>query len=441
MRRNLLRKLARKERILPGILGYEDTVIPELENAILAGHHIVFLGERGQAKSRILRGLVEFLDEAVPIVRGCEINDNPFAPICSSCRRRKEAEGDELEIEWIGRERRYAEKLATPDVTIADLVGEIDPVKVAEGRYLADEETIHFGLIPRANRGIFAINELPDLTEKVQVALFNLMEERDVQIKGYKVRLPLDLVVVASANPEDYTSRGRIITPLKDRFDAQIRTHYPRTIEDEMRIMEQEAASWDREGRLVGVPQFIREIIAQLTFEARECAEINQSSGVSVRMTINNFETVLSNAEKRAVRLGEKEIVPRLTDLPALLASTAGKIELEYAGEEKREEELVERLLNRAVLKVFDRYFRVEQLRSVVEYFDGWGVEVSDEMPSEDYLEGVREIPGLREAITVLGEVESPGFLAAATEFILEGLHLHQKLNKEKEGGRFTYRR
>ncbi len=441
MRANLLAKLAGAERILPGIIGYDETVIPEIENAILAGHHIVFLGERGQAKSRIIRGLVSLLDEKVPIVAGCEINDNPFAPICRECQRRAAEMGDALPVEWIERDSRYAEKLATPDVSIADLIGEIDPIKVAEGRYLANEETIHYGLIPRTNRGIFAINELPDLTEKVQVGLFNLMEEKDVQIKGYKIRLPLDTVFVASANPEDYTSRGRIITPLKDRFDVQIRTHYPRDLEHEIAIMEQEAASFERSDRVVGIPSFMREIVAQLTLEARDCAEINQSSGVSVRMTINNLESLLSNAEKRAVRLNETEIVPRPSDLHALLASSAGKIELEYSGEDKKEGELIDRLVNRSVLKVFDKYFKVEQLAPVVQYFEnGWGMEVSDHMRAEEYLDGVRAIPGLRDSLMVLGGIESPGFIAAATEFVLEGLHLHQKLNKEQEGGRYTYR-
>jgi magnesium chelatase subunit I len=324
---------------------------------------------------------------------------------------------------------------------MADLVGEIDPIKVAEGRYLADEETIHYGLIPRTNRGIFAINELPDLTEKVQVGLFNLMEEKDIQIKGYKVRLPLDVVIVASANPEDYTSRGRIITPLKDRFDVQIRTHYPRTVEDEIAIMEQEVAVADRGASAVRVPAFMKEVIAQLTMEARASNEINQSSGVSVRVTINNYESLLSNAEKRSVRRGEREIVPRLTDLHSLLASTAGKIELEYVGEDKREEDLIDRLINRAVLKVWDKYLQVEALKRVTEHFEaGWGVEVSDQMRGEEYLEGIRHIPGLREGVAMLGAFESPGLMAAAIEFVLEGLHLHQKLNKDRTGGRYTYR-
>ena len=441
MRKNLLAHLGRGERILPGIIGYDDTVIPEIENAVLAGHHIVFLGERGQAKSRVIRGLTSLLDPLVPAIAGCPINDDPFAPICRECKRRLAAEGEALAVAWIGPDERYGEKLATPDVSMADLVGEIDPIKVAEGRYLADEETIHYGLIPRTNRGLFAINELPDLTEKVQVGLFNLMEEKDVQIKGYKIRLPVDVVIVASANPEDYTSRGRIITPLKDRFDVQIRTHYPRTIEDEITIMEQEMPVFDREAAAVRIPDFMKEIVAHLTFEARGSNEINQSSGVSVRVTINNYESLVSNAEKRAVRLSEREIVPRLTDLHSILASTAGKIELEYVGEDKREDDLIDRLINRAVLKVWDKYLKVEGLKKVTEHFEaGWGVEVSDRMRAEEYLEGIRQIPGLREAVAQLGPFESPGLMAAAIEFVLEGLHLHQKLNKDRAGGRYTYR-
>ncbi|MGH7897625.1 MAG: magnesium chelatase [Candidatus Binatia bacterium] len=441
LRKNLIERLASGDPILPRIVGYDETVVPELENAILAGHHMVFLGERGQAKSRVIRALVDFLDEAVPVAAGCEINDDPYAPICKRCATRLAELGDDLPIGWLSREQRYSEKLATPDVSIADLIGEIDPVKVAEGRYLADTETIHYGLVPRTNRGIFAINELPDLTEKVQVGLFNLMEEKDVQIKGYKIRLPLDVVIVASANPEDYTSRGRIITPLKDRFDVQIRTHYPKRIEDEIAIMEQEVPIRDYGSMALRVPPFLKEILAQLTLEARGSSEINQSSGVSVRITINNYESVLSNAEKRALRLREREIVPRLTDLPSLFASTAGKIEIEYVGEDAKEEELIERLLNRAVLKIFDKYVKVDDLKKVIEYFEaGWGVEVSDAMPAEEYWEGIRAIPGLREGILALGPFESPGLMAAAAEFLLEGLHLHQKLNKEQEGGRYVYR-
>ena len=440
MRDNLLGRLRRKERVLSGIVGYDDTVLPEIENGILAGHHMILLGERGQAKSRIIRALASLLDEYVAAIMGCEVSDDPYAPICGKCQALKAEKGDETEIVWLTRDHRYAEKLATPDVSVADLIGEIDPIKVAEGRYLADAETIHYGLIPRTNRGIFAINELPDLTEKVQVGLFNLMEEKDVQIKGYKIRLPVDVVFVASANPEDYTSRGRIITPLKDRFDIQIRTHYPKTIEHEVAIMEQECSYPLRSEMPLRVPQFLKDILAQITFEARASNEINQTSGVSVRVTINNLESLISNAEKRTIINGDSEIVPRLSDLHALYASTAGKLELEYVGEDKKDDDLIERLVNRAVLKVFDRCVKLDDLKRVAAYFEqGWGVEVSDRAPASDYMDALREVPGLREAIDQIGVFETPGLMATASEFIFEGLHLHQKLNKERQGGRYSY--
>jgi magnesium chelatase subunit I len=440
MRQNLLGRLRAKERVIPGIVGYDETVLPEIENGVLAGHHMILLGERGQAKSRIIRLLTTLLDEYIPAVAGCEINDDPYNPICRRCRELLAEKADATPIVWVGRDHRYAEKLATPDVSVADLIGEIDPIKIAEGRYLADEETIHYGLIPRVNRGIFAINELPDLTEKVQVGLFNLMEEKDVQIKGYKIRLPVDVVFFASANPEDYTSRGRIITPLKDRFDVQIRTHYPRTLEDEIAIMDQECSYPVDSSLPLRVPQFLKDILAQITFEARGSNEINQASGVSVRVSINNLESVMSNAEKRAVINSENEIVPRLSDLHSAFASTAGKLELEYVGEDKKEEDLIERLVNRAVLKIFDHHLKVDDLKRVIAYFeDGWGVEVSDRSPSSEYMDALREVPGLREAVNQLGAFESPGLMAAASEFIFEGLHLHQKLNKERHGGRFAY--
>ena len=441
MRANLIRALAAGDRFLPGIVGYDDTVIPEIENAILAGHHIVFLGERGQAKSRVIRGLTALLDEYVPTIRDAEIPENPLAPISPQARRLAAERGDDLEIRWLSRDERYAEKLATPDVSVADLIGEVDPIKVAEGRYLADEETIHYGLIPRTNRGLFAVNELPDLTEKVQVGLFNLMEEKDFQVKGFKVRLPLDVVIVASANPEDYTSRGRIITPLKDRFDVQIRTHYPRSIEEEIAVMEQEAARFAHDGLEVHVPTFMKEICAQLTMEARASQEINQASGVSVRMTINNFESLLSNAEKRAVKLGERHVVPRISDLHALYPSTAGKLELEYMGEDQKDGELIERLVNRAIQKVFDSHFTLDALQPVLGYFaDGGGVEVSDMMPARQYAEGMQKINGLQDSVAALGVDGQADLVSTATEFILEGLHLHQKLNKERDGGRRVYR-
>ena len=300
MRKNLIGRLRRGETPFPDIIGYEDTVIPQVETAILAGHDVIFLGERGQAKSRLIRSLVNLLDEEVPVIKGGELNDNPYSPVTKYCRELVEKYGDDTEIEWIGREQRYSEKLATPDVSVADLIGEVDPIKVAEGRYLSDELTIHFGLIPRTNRGIFAINELPDLVEKVQVGLFNVMEEKDIQIKGYKIRLPLDICIVATANPEDYTNRGRIITPLKDRFQSQISTHYPKTREVEIIIMEQEAYVPEIEGSSLRVPRFIKEIIAELSFQARSSGDINQRSGVSVRTTIANYESVIAAAERGA---------------------------------------------------------------------------------------------------------------------------------------------
>lgn len=337
MRKNLIAKVRRGEKLIADIIGYDDTVIPAIENAILSGHDMIFLGERGQAKSRIMRKLVNLLDEEIPVLSRCEINDNPFSPICRNCQEVVKKEGVKAEISWLPREKRYAEKLATPDVTIADLIGEIDPIKVAEGRYLSDELTIHYGLIPRINRGIFSLNELPDLSEKIQVGLFNLMEERDIQIRGFKIQLPIDVYIVASANPEDYTNRGRIITPLKDRYGSQIRTHYPLSLTDEVSIIEQEKNTFDDNGFVTVVPQFMKEIVAEITRCARIHAAINQRSGVSVRMSINNYENLLSNALKRAIHLDEKEVAPRITDLYSVIPSSIGKIEtlgLEEKGED-----------------------------------------------------------------------------------------------------------
>jgi magnesium chelatase subunit I len=429
---NMVARMTAKELLFPGILGYDETVIPEMENAILSGHDILILGERGQAKSRLIRTLVQLLDEWMPAVADCEILDNPFAPICHECRVRAVEMGDRLPLVWIPREERFGEKLATPDVSVSDLIGDVDPIKVAEGRYLSDERVIHFGILPRTNRGIFAINELPDLSEKVQVSLFNILEEGDVQIKGFKVRLPLDMLIVATANPEDYTHRGRIITPLKDRYSSQVRTHYPIRREIEMDIVEQEAQVNVSPDRQVLVPGYIKEIIAGLTFEARQCPEINQSSGVSVRMSISNYESVLASAHKRAIRLNEAEVVPRISDLPAVFASSRGKIEIEYAGEDQTEVEIVDRLLRRAIRGIFDRYFQVEDLEPVIRIFEtGASVEVSADSPSSQYKDFIKQVPVLREALKVLGLNDSPGQLASAAEFILEGLHLNQKLNKE----------
>jgi magnesium chelatase subunit I len=340
--------------------------------------------------------------------------------------------GDETPVEWIGRERRYAEKLATPDTTIADLIGEVDPIKVAEGRYLSDELTIHYGLIPRINRGIFTLNELPDLAERIQVGLLNIMEERDVQIRGYRVRLPLDVYVVASANPEDYTNRGRIITPLKDRYGSQIRTHYPHTIDLEIDIMEQERLAFDSDGVRVLMPQYMREIIAEITHLARRSHDISQRSGVSVRMSIANYENVVANALKRAIRLNEKQAVPRVSDLRAIVASTTGKIELETMGE-VREDRIVEKLIQGAIASTFNRYFSVRDFEDLILGFDnGLVVDAADDMPSMNYVHQVSHMDGMREAIARLDVAGSPAGVASGVEFVLEGLHLNRRLNKDR---------
>jgi magnesium chelatase subunit I len=436
LRDNLIAHLSKGSPFLPGIVGFEESVIPQLENAILSGQDVVFLGERGQAKTRIARLLVGLLDEVVPVVAGCELNDDPLAPICLACRTRV---NDDTEVAWLSRDRRYGEKLATPDITIADLIGEVDPIKVAEGRYLSDELTIHYGLLPRTHRGIFALNELPDLAERIQVGLLNIMEERDVQIRGYKVRLALDLYVVASANPEDYTNRGRIITPLKDRFGSQIRTHYPKRIDHEIAIMEAERMAFPVDGVRVSSPEYMKQILAELTHLARASSDISQRSGVSVRVSIANYENLLSSALKRAIRLGEKEAVPRVSDLGAVVASTTGKIELEAVGEAS-DEKILLRLMQRAVLNVFKRSFAEPELADVVKAFEGGlVVQASDGMPSADYVKQVAELRGLRQAATKLGATE-PAATASAIEFILEGLHLTKKLNKDVQAGGFRYR-
>jgi len=420
-------------------MGYEESVVPQIENAILSGQDLIFLGERGQAKTRMARLLVGLLDEAIPALAGCEINDDPLQPICAACRARLAAEGDATPVAWLPRDRRYGEKLATPDISIADLIGEVDPIKVAEGRYLSDELTIHYGLLPRTNRGIFAINELPDLAERIQVGLLNIMEERDVQIRGYKVRLPLDLYVVASANPEDYTNRGRIITPLKDRFGSQVRTHYPRRLEHEITIMEAELTAFPADGIPAVCPAYMKQVVAELTHLARKASEISQRSGVSVRVTICNYENLLSSALKRAIRLREAAAVPRVSDLGALAASTAGKIELETVGEAS-EDKILARLLQRAVLNVFGRHFGGGELDEVVAAFqNGLTVQAADDMPSEEYVRQADKAPALRRAAAKLGAAD-PSSTAAAVEFVLEGLHLSKKLNKDSKAGRFAYR-
>ncbi|HKB24706.1 MAG TPA: magnesium chelatase [Methylomirabilota bacterium] len=439
LRDNLIGRLKRGEPIFPGIVGYEESVLPQIENAILSGQDIVFLGERGQAKTRMARLLIGLLDDEVPALAGCEINDEPFAPICAACRQRLAERGDAAPIGWLPRDRRYGEKLATPDITIADLIGEVDPIKVAEGRYLADELTIHYGLLPRTNRGVFAINELPDLAERIQVGLLNIMEERDVQIRGYKVRLPLDLYVVASANPEDYTNRGRIITPLKDRFGSQIRTHYPKRLEDEMTIMEAELTRFAEDGIATHVPGYMKQVIAELTHLARRSTEISQRSGVSVRVSICNYENLLSSALKRAIRLGEPDAAPRVSDLGAIAASTSGKIELETLGEQG-DDKVLAKLVQRAVLNVFNRSFAGGELDEVVAAFQGGlNITVADTMSSSEYVKQIAQARPLQAAVRKLGAGD-PATTASALEFLLEGLHLNKKLNKDVQAGHQRYR-
>ncbi len=440
MRRNLLTMIRKKKDIFPGIIGFDDTVIPQILNAVISGQDIIFLGERGQAKSRIMRALVNLLDEEIPVIKDCEINDNPFAPICMACKEKIVHQGDDTEIAWLPRKERYGEKLATPDISISDLIGDVDPIRVAEGRYLSDELTMYYGLVPRTNRGIFCINELPDLSEKLQVGLFNLMEERDVQIRGYRVRLPLDILLVASANPEDYTNRGRIITPLKDRYGAQIRTHYPTTIEDELAIVEEERRKFTQEGLDYFVPQYIKEIIAEVTHLARRSPDINQRSGVSVRASIANYETLLSNSIRRAVTLGEKLAVPRVSDLAFIHSSTSGKIELE-SFEDAKEDKVIDDLIKRAVLIVFNNYFQVSELEElIVQFSEGFSVAVSDMMTAKSYMRIAKEMIGLTDVVKAIADSERPEEIAAAMEFILEGLHLNKRLNKARVDGKTVYR-
>ena len=440
VRANALARIAAGRPLVEGVVGYEDTVLPQLENALIAGHDVIFLGERGQAKTRMIRSLTDLLDEWMPIVAGSEINDDPYRPISQHARVLVAERGDETPIEWVHRERRFGEKLATPDTSIADLIGEVDPIKVAEGRYLSDELTIHYGLVPRTNRGVFSINELPDLAERIQVGLLNVLEERDVQIRGYKIRLPLDLMLVASANPEDYTNRGRIITPLKDRFGAQIRTHYPLDAELEAAVIEQEARPLTAEGLGVHVPQFMAEIVAELSQLARRSPHINQRSGVSVRLSIANYETLVANATRRALRHDEHEVVPRVSDLDALVASTAGKVEFETV-DDGREEQVLDRLVKAAVLETFRARTRPERLTDVVAAFEaGLVVLAGDDIASAEYAKLLDDVPALRPTLADFDLGETPAGVASGVEFVLEGLHLSKRLNKDAVGGRAEYR-
>ena len=437
--RNVVERLRSGRQLLPGIIGYEETVVPELENALLAGQSIVLLGERGQGKSRLIRSLVQFLDDYVPYIPGTETHDDPLGPISAVGRQIVAEKGDGAPVAWLHRSERYGEKLATPDVSMADLIGDVDPIKVAEGRYLGDELTIHYGLIPRTNRGIFCVNELPDLAERIQVGLFNLMEEQDVQIRGYNVRLPLDIVVVATANPEDYTNRGRIITPLKDRFGAQIRTHYPLSTQHERSIVEQEVVSFSDAGVRVVMPEFMAEIIAELSHQARRSSDVNQRSGVSVRLSISNHETLKSAALKRAITLGEAVAAPRMTDLPSLSASMRGKIELETF-EEGREDKVIDCLTREAVLGVFSQIFPEGSLFELISQFEaGHTADTSAASNSATYRHMVDDVPAL---ISVIDRLQCNGTdaeAASAIEFVLEGLHLSRQLNRDVVKGGFRY--
>ena len=437
---NAAARLRDGQPLVDGLVGFEHTVLPALETALLAGHDLILLGERGQAKSRIIRSLVSLLDDAVPVIAGSEVNEHPYHPFTPASRRLVEECGDDTPLEWITPRDRYAEKLATPDIAVADLIGDVDPIKVAEGRYLGDDETIHFGLIPRHNRGIVAINELPDLAERIQVALLNVMEERDVQVRGYSLRLPLDLLVVTTANPEDYTNRGRIITPLKDRFGSEIRTHYPLTVDDEVEVMSAEATLPEGEGLpLVVVPTFMAEILAAFTRSLRHAGEVNQRSGVSVRFSTGNHETLAASAARRAVRCGEPAAVARPSDLPAVIAASMGKIEFE-SFEEGREAEIMTRLMRRSLLEVFRRRVRGPDVAGLLDAFET-GLEVTTDslMSGQDLMGQLDRVPGLAQVLRGLDVEETPAMAAAAVELCLEGLHLSRRLDRHESDAGYTY--
>ncbi len=426
--------------IFPGIVGYDDTVVPQIVNAILSRHNFILLGLRGQAKSRILRALTTLLDPQMPYLAGCEIRDNPYAPICRRCREEVARLGDAALISYLTSDDRYVEKLATPDVTIADLIGDIDPIKAARGGHeLSSEFTVHYGLLPRANRGIFAINELPDLAGKIQVGLFNIMQEGDVQIKGYPIRLPLDVAIVFSANPEDYTARGKIITPLKDRIGSEIRTHYPATVDEGIAITAQEAwtnRSTQGEAHTMQLPSYIQEVIERIAFAAREDKKIDKRSGVSQRLPISAMENVISNAERRALRNDEKLVVPRVSDVYAALPAITGKLELEYEGEMKGADYVGRELIRAAIAKTYDEYFTGANVQQIVQWFDlGGEIQLSDSVAALEALENLKEIQGLIEKLGPLGisQKESPEQQVSAAEFILEGLHAHKRIGRNEE--------
>ena len=442
MRENLMTRLCQHpdDPIFPGIVGYDDTVVPQIVNAILSRHNFILLGLRGQAKSRILRALTSLLDQQMPYVAGCEIHDNPYSPICRRCRELVAKEKDATAIAWLTAEHRYVEKLATPDVTIADLIGDIDPIKAARGGHeLSSEFTVHYGLLPRANRGIFAINELPDLAGKIQVGLFNIMQEGDVQIKGYPIRLPLDLAIVFSANPEDYTARGKIITPLKDRIGSEIRTHYPVAIEEGIAITAQEA--WirrydSRNGSRLQIPNYVQEVIERIAFVAREDKKVDKRSGVSQRLPISCMENVISNAERRAIRHDERLVVPRIGDVYAAMPAITGKLELEYEGEMKGADHVGRELIRTAVAKAYDGYFKGVDTQQIVQWFDlGGEIQLADTAGAAEALQSLRGIQGLMEKLVKLnvGPKDTPEVQVSAAEFVLEGLHAHKRIGRNEE--------
>ena len=443
VRDNLLAALRAGQRRFPGIVGFDDTVLPQLERALLAGHDIVLLGERGQGKTRLIRTMTSLLDEWTPVIAGCEINDHPYAPVCVRCRRLAEAHGDELPIGWKHRSERYGEKLATPDTSVGDLIGDVDPVKVAEGRTLGDPETVHYGLVPRTNRGIFSVNELPDLAERIQVSLLNVLEERDIQVRGYALRLPLDLLLVASANPEDYTNRGRIITPLKDRFGAEIRTHYPLRLDDEISLIRQEALlHWGTDAVSALLPDHLIEVLARYTRLVRESQAVDVRSGVSARFAVAGAETVAASAVRRAALTGEDPALARVCDLPAIVETLRGKVEFE-ASEEGREAEVLGHLLKRAIADTYRARLSGLDLTGLLARFDEEAtVETGPLVPAGELLHRVGPVPGLAKILDRLGmdeAAETPGLAAAAIEFALEGLHLSRRLSKDELPGRTVY--
>jgi magnesium chelatase subunit I len=442
LRENLLQKMEKGEPLFPGVHGYDDTVVPQIINAILSRHHFILLGLRGQAKSRILRGLAAFMDPQVPVIEGCEINDNPYRPLCRTCRERIAGEGDATSISWLSRDQRYVEKLATPDVTIADMIGDVDPIKAARGgKNLSDELTIHYGLLPRANRGIFAINELPDLAGKIQVGLFNIMQEGDIQIKGYPVRMALDVLLVFTANPEDYTARGKIITPLKDRIGSEIRTHYPATLGEGISITRQESWTKRDNKRRLEVPEYIREVVEEVAFQAREDKRVDRRSGVSQRLPISTLENVVSSAEQRAVRSRDSAVIARISDVYAAIPAMTGKFELEYEGEMRGAENIARELIRAAVGKTFTKYFPNANFQPVVQWFEiGGELKLAAHASSSEVLSQLKTIQGLFDHLTSLGvqAKDDAALQTSAAEFILEGLWAHKRISRSEERGFFA---